>query len=249
MKISDVAKLTGVTVRTLHYYGKIMQDPAYDKENALQKQKELLLQKRNRLDGLLSLVDKILKGEQDMSFEQFDTSKIEETKKKYAAEAKRRWGDTAAYAEYEEKMQSDGASQKRSLLLKSGRTISQPITTPARRRSFAVLVRCTSETNALCSTSTSTGTAQPRLWRRLSRSIPVKEKLRLSICPCLFRRRSASSPYPTESAPRYLPRWYLRQAVCSPPLPAGSQTAPALPRLLQILLLYRIWSGLFPHKA
>lgn len=112
MKISDVAKLTGVTVRTLHYYGKIMQNPAYDKENALQKQKELLLQKRNRLDGLLSLVDKILKGEQDMSFEQFDTSKIEETKKKYAAEAKRRWGDTAAYAEYEEKMQSDGASQK-----------------------------------------------------------------------------------------------------------------------------------------
>lgn len=115
MKISDVAKLTGVTVRTLHYYGKIMQNPAYDKENALQKQKELLLQKRNRLDGLISLVDKILKGEQDMSFEQFDTSKIEETKKKYAAEAKRRWGDTAAYAEYEEKMQSDGASQKRSL--------------------------------------------------------------------------------------------------------------------------------------
>lgn len=177
MKISDVAKLTGVTVRTLHYYGKIMQNPAYDKENALQKQKELLLQKRNRLDGLLSLVDKILKGEQDMSFEQFDTTKIEETKKKYAAEAKRRWGDTAAYAEYEKKMQSDGASQ--------------PITTPARRRSFAVLVRCTSETNALRNTSTSTGTAQPRLWRRLLRSIPVKKKLRLSICPCLFRRRSA----------------------------------------------------------
>lgn len=37
MKISDVAKLMGVTVRRLHYYGKIMQNPAYDKENALQK--------------------------------------------------------------------------------------------------------------------------------------------------------------------------------------------------------------------
>lgn len=102
MKISDVAKLTGVTVRTLHYYGKIMQNPAYDKENALQKQKELLLQKRNRLDGLISLVDKILKGEQDMSFEQFDTTKIEETKKKYAAEAQslvKKWQDyiTAHY--------------------------------------------------------------------------------------------------------------------------------------------------------
>ena len=111
MKISDVAKLTGVTVRTLHYYDeigllkpsevtqagyrvyndtdlevlqqilffreldfsledirKIMQNPAYEKESALRKQKELLMQKRSRLDSLISLVDKTLKGEQDMSF-------------------------------------------------------------------------------------------------------------------------------------------------------------------------------------
>ena len=146
MKISDVAKLTGVTVRTLHYYDeigllkpsevtqagyrvyndtdlevlqqilffreldfsledirKIMQNPAYEKESALRKQKELLLQKRSRLDSLISLVDKTLKGEQDMSFRQFDTTEFEETKKKYAEEAKERWGDTAAYAEYEKK--------------------------------------------------------------------------------------------------------------------------------------------------
>ena len=92
MKISDVAKLTGVTVRTLHYYDeigllkpsevteagyrvyndtdlevlqqilffreldfsledirKIMKNPAYEKESALRKQKELLMQKRSRL--------------------------------------------------------------------------------------------------------------------------------------------------------------------------------------------------------
>ena len=140
MKISDVAKLTGVTVRTLHYYDEIgllkpsevteagyrvyndtdlevlqqilffreldfpledirniMQNPAYEKERALRKQKELLLQKRSRLDSLISLVDKTLKGEQDMSFRQFDTTEMEEAKKKYAEEAKQRWGSTVVF--------------------------------------------------------------------------------------------------------------------------------------------------------
>ena len=158
MKISDVAKLTGVTVRTLHYYDeigllkpsevteagyrvyndtdlealqqilffreldfsledirKIMQNPAYEKESALRKQKELLLQKRRRLDSLISLVDKTLKGEQDMSFQQFDTTEIEEAKKKYAAEAKQRWGTTAAYAEYEKKADRYSDAQQKML--------------------------------------------------------------------------------------------------------------------------------------
>ena len=158
MKISDVAKLTGVTVRTLHYYDeigllkpsevteagyrvyndtdlavlqqilffreldfsleeirKIMQNPAYEKESALRKQKELLLQKRSRLDGLISLVDKTLKGEQDMSFRQFDTTEIEEAKKQYAAEAKQRWGTTAAYAEYEKRAERYSDAQQKML--------------------------------------------------------------------------------------------------------------------------------------
>lgn len=158
MNISSVAKLTGVTVRTLHYYDeigllkpsevteagyriysdtdlevlqqilffreldfsledirKIMQNPAYEKESALRRQKVLLLQKRSRLDSLISLVDKTLKGEWDMSFRQFDTTMIEETKKKYAAEAKQRWGGTAAYAEYEEKAGRRGAAQQKLL--------------------------------------------------------------------------------------------------------------------------------------
>ena len=123
MKVSDVAKLTGVTVRTLHYYDEIgllppsevtssgyrvyndadlevlqqilffreldfsleeireiMHNPAYKKETALQNQKALPVQKRDRLDRLIALVDKTLKGERDMSFKQFDTTKIEEAK-------------------------------------------------------------------------------------------------------------------------------------------------------------------------
>ena len=84
----------------------IMQNPAYEKETALQNQKALLLQKRDRLDRLIALVDKTLKGERDMSFKQFDTTKIEEAKQQYAAEVKQRWGNTVAYAEYEKKSAS-----------------------------------------------------------------------------------------------------------------------------------------------
>ena len=149
MKISEVAKLTGVTVRTLHYYDeiglfkpseiteagyrlydssaletlqqilffreldfplndimKIMTNPHYDKAEALTKHRELLLQKRNRIDDLIGLVDNTLKGDNDMSFKQFDMTEFEVTKKKYAAEVKERWGNTAAYAESEKKTSS-----------------------------------------------------------------------------------------------------------------------------------------------
>lgn len=146
MKINEVAKLTGVTVRTLHYYDEIgllhpseiteagyrlygekdlnilqqilffreldfplatikeiMRNPNYDPTEALQKQKELLLQKRTRLDGLITLLEQTLKGENTMSFTEFDTTKIEETKAAYAAEVKERWGTTSAYEEYSKK--------------------------------------------------------------------------------------------------------------------------------------------------
>ena len=146
MKISEVAKLTGLTVRALHYYDEIgllkpgevtnagyrvysdadleilqqilffreldfplndikeiMLNPNYDKEIALQKHKELLLQKRERIDDLIVLIEQTLKGECDMSFKEFDKTAIEDSKRQYAAEAKQRWGKTDAYAEYEAK--------------------------------------------------------------------------------------------------------------------------------------------------
>ncbi|MEG1524527.1 MAG: MerR family transcriptional regulator [Clostridia bacterium] len=146
LKINEVAKRTGVTVRTLHYYDEIgllppsqvtkagyriyddaalevlqqilffreldfslsdiksiMQNSQYDKAEALTRHKELLLQKRNRLDGLLALLERTMKGENDMSFQQFDKTQLEECKNKYAAEAKARWGHTGAYKESEKK--------------------------------------------------------------------------------------------------------------------------------------------------
>jgi len=149
MKINDVAKLTGVTVRTLHYYdqigilkpsgvteagyriyddkdletlqqimffreldfplkgiGNIMTDPHYDKREALADHRELLLQKRRRIDGIIGLLDDTLKGERIMSFQEFDMTEIEENKRKYAAEVKERWGRTEAYKESAQKTAS-----------------------------------------------------------------------------------------------------------------------------------------------
>lgn len=154
MKISEVAKLSGITVRTLHYYDEIellkpsetteagyrmyssedlerlqqilffreldfplneikeiMLNPNYDKNEALNKHKEFLIEKRKRIDGLITLIDKTIKGDNNMSFKEFDNSKIEENKRKYAEEVKKRWGNTDAYKEYEKKTSSyDGNS-------------------------------------------------------------------------------------------------------------------------------------------
>jgi len=146
MKINEVAKLTGLTVRTLHYYDEIgllspskitesgyriydehsletlqqilffrelefslhdmkeiMENPSYDKREALQKQKELLLKKRARIDQLVRLIDDTVKGENTMSFQEFDITEIEKVKEAYADEVKKRWGSTTAYAQSEEK--------------------------------------------------------------------------------------------------------------------------------------------------
>jgi Predicted transcriptional regulators len=146
MKINEVAKLTGVTVRTLHYYDEIgllkpaevtesgyrlydsdslcrlqqilllreldfpldeiqeiLKNPAFDQTDALKKHRELLIKKREHFDDLIGLVDKIMKGENTLSFQEFDQTEMKNMKKQYAAEVKERWGSTDAYREYEEK--------------------------------------------------------------------------------------------------------------------------------------------------
>ena len=149
MRISEVAKLTGITVRTLHYYDEIgllkpseiteagyrlysredleilqqilffreldfplsqikeiVNNPNYDKEEALKKQKELLIQQRQRIEGLIKLIEKRIEGDNNMSFKEFDMNEIEENKKKYAKEVKERWGTSKAYEESEKKTSS-----------------------------------------------------------------------------------------------------------------------------------------------
>lgn len=115
--VKQVSELTGISVRTLHYYDEIglfkpsrvteagyrmydddalqalqqilffkeldfplkdiraiMLNPAYDKSNAFVAQRKLIQVKRDRLNGLLNLLDKLIKGEENMSFKEFDIS-------------------------------------------------------------------------------------------------------------------------------------------------------------------------------
>ena len=153
LSVSEVAKLCGVSVRTLHYYDHIgllcpetavdsgyrwygaadvekmqqilfyreldfslkdirdiLADPQYDKQKALRRQRQLLLLKRERLDGLLELLDANLKGERTMEFKGFDAGELEAARRQYADEAKARWGHTDAWQASQEKTE-DWAAQ------------------------------------------------------------------------------------------------------------------------------------------
>lgn len=56
---------------------KIMEHPAYDKEQALFTQKALLEQKRNRLNGIIELISDVMKGINTMSFEAFNEKELQ----------------------------------------------------------------------------------------------------------------------------------------------------------------------------
>ena len=79
---------------------KIVEDPHFDQGKALRQQIELLELKKEHLEDLIELARNLQKkGEDFMDFKAFDTSKIEE----FAREAKKSWGDTPEYKEYEKK--------------------------------------------------------------------------------------------------------------------------------------------------
>ena len=155
MTVNEVSKLTGVSVRTLHYYDeiglltpavtteagyrlyddtnlerlqqillfkelefslkdikKMIDSPGFDRRKALSEQIELLILKKEHFESLISYAQQIRsKGEYDMDFKVFDNAKIET----YKAEAKRRWGDTEAYREYETKS-ADYSEEKQQVL-------------------------------------------------------------------------------------------------------------------------------------
>lgn len=118
--VKEVSKLTGISVRTLHYYDEIgllkptvineakyrlyddralgtlqqilffkefdfsltdikeiMQNPTFDKKKTMAGQRELLILKRKRLDGLIKLINEIMEGDNTMSFQEFSKDDIE----------------------------------------------------------------------------------------------------------------------------------------------------------------------------
>lgn len=147
--ISEMAKCSGVSVRTLHYYdrigllhpsevtagngyrwygqaellrlqqillyreldfslteiGEILSAPNYDVRQALQRQRELLALQQKRLSRLMGLLDKQLKGAQNMEFSEFSTAELDAAKAAYRAEAREKWGHTTAWRQSEEKAQ------------------------------------------------------------------------------------------------------------------------------------------------
>ena len=140
MQIKEFAKLTGVSVRTLHYYdeigllkpsevdaqtgyrfydenslermqeilfyreldfslktiAQIISSPDYDKQQALTRQRKLLLAKKERLERLIDALDGLEKGEGFMK-----NNEYEKLKNEYADEVRRRWGNTDAFKESE----------------------------------------------------------------------------------------------------------------------------------------------------
>ena len=79
---------------------KIMDSPGFDKDKALEQQITLLELKKEHLENLIELARDVKRnGVKKLDFKAFDTKKMDE----YAKEAKARWGETAAYKEYEEK--------------------------------------------------------------------------------------------------------------------------------------------------
>lgn len=90
----------------------ILYSPDYDKKEAYKKQKKLLTIKKERLERLISALEKAEKGTSLMK--KFDNTEFEKAKAQYATEVKERWGNTDAYKESEEKAASMTQAEKQS---------------------------------------------------------------------------------------------------------------------------------------
>ena len=152
--ISQVAKLTGISVRTLQYYDEIgllkpskltaagyrmydddalqtlqqilffkelgfplkeikliLEKPDFDRISAFKKQKDLFLLKRNRIDRLIQLLERLEKGEQCMSFKEFDLSDyinaLEDFKSNQTETVIQHWGSIENFDMFIQKIKDD----------------------------------------------------------------------------------------------------------------------------------------------
>ena len=89
----------------------ILEKPDFDRIAAFKKQKELLLLKRNRTDRLIQLLDRLEKGEQCMSFKEFDLSEyieaLENFKNCNADIIARHWGNIENFDMFIQKIKDD----------------------------------------------------------------------------------------------------------------------------------------------
>ena len=88
----------------------ILDRPDFDRKKALKAHKQLLLEKQKRLEKIIRTVERTInsiEGGMDMDkkemFKAFDLTELEEHKAKYAEETKRKYGNTEAYKESQQK--------------------------------------------------------------------------------------------------------------------------------------------------
>ena len=88
-----------------------MLNPNYDKKQAFENQRRLLRLKRDRLDDLLAMLDKLIEGEEYMSFKEFDmseyTNALEEFIETRSDEIIRYGGDLEKFNHVLETLKSD----------------------------------------------------------------------------------------------------------------------------------------------
>ena len=149
LSVQETAKLTGITVRTLHHYDaigllvpsinpangyrrydaanlahlqqilflkeldfplqdikSILDSPNFNAQEAFLKQRHLLQLKKQQLEKLINLLDTLLQGGMDMSFDAFNKNDIKKAQEQYKQEVLERWGHTEAYAESAKKSAS-----------------------------------------------------------------------------------------------------------------------------------------------
>lgn len=89
----------------------IMGNKDLDKLEIFKKQKELIKIKRNRLNRLLGLLERLEKGEKDMSFKEFDLSEyisvLEKFKSENTDEVIKNWGSIENFDKFIEKIRED----------------------------------------------------------------------------------------------------------------------------------------------
>lgn len=93
----------------------ILDSPDFDRSKALEQQIHLLELRKEHLQNLIDLACGIkMIGVKNMSFEAFDTRKIDE----YAKQAKESWGKTDAYKEYEQKSAGRSKEEQQNINIK-----------------------------------------------------------------------------------------------------------------------------------
>jgi len=89
----------------------ILQKPEFDKVEAFKKQKKLLCLKRDRIDKLIELLDRLEKGEHCMSFKEFDLSEyieaLEQFKNQKEDDVIKHWGSIENFNQLIQKIKDD----------------------------------------------------------------------------------------------------------------------------------------------